>query len=55
MADGKEGQGAGGETRIVAVTGWGQAPDRERSREAGFDEHMVKPLSPEQLRRLLGD
>jgi PAS domain S-box-containing protein len=28
---------------IVAVTGWGQDEDRERSKEAGFDAHMIKP------------
>jgi CheY-like chemotaxis protein len=29
---------------LVAVTGWGQAQDRQRSTEAGFDEHLVKPV-----------
>jgi CheY-like chemotaxis protein len=29
---------------IVAMTGWGQESDRQRSREAGFDHHMVKPV-----------
>ncbi len=29
---------------IVAATGWGQEEDRRRSREAGFDHHMVKPV-----------
>jgi signal transduction histidine kinase/CheY-like chemotaxis protein len=43
----------GASLRIVAVTGWGQDSDRARSRDAGFDEHLVKPLSPAQLRRLL--
>jgi CheY-like chemotaxis protein len=28
----------------VAVTGYGQAADRARSRDAGFDEHLVKPI-----------
>jgi CheY-like chemotaxis protein len=28
---------------IVALTGWGQQKDRERTREAGFDAHLVKP------------
>ncbi|MDQ3369079.1 MAG: ATP-binding protein [Myxococcota bacterium] len=31
--------------RLVAVTGYGQASDRERSAAAGFDEHLVKPVS----------
>jgi CheY-like chemotaxis protein len=28
----------------VAQTGWGQDEDRRRSREAGFDHHLVKPV-----------
>jgi PAS domain S-box-containing protein len=32
--------------RIIAVTGWGQEADRTRSREAGFDVHLVKPVVP---------
>jgi CheY-like chemotaxis protein len=39
--------------RIVAVTGWGQESDRERSREAGFDLHLVKPLDAGVLQRAL--
>ena len=39
--------------RIIAITGWGQEADRTRSREAGFDVHLVKPVSPETLERLL--
>ncbi|HUQ28251.1 MAG TPA: ATP-binding protein [Usitatibacter sp.] len=39
-------------TRIVAVTGYGAEEDRRRSREAGFDEHVVKPLMPEKLTEL---
>jgi PAS domain S-box-containing protein len=40
--------------RIVAVTGRGDERDRQRCREAGFDEHVVKPVAPERLRALLG-
>ncbi len=40
-------------TRIVALTGWGQEADRQRTREAGFDAHLVKPVSSESLRELL--
>jgi CheY-like chemotaxis protein len=29
---------------IIAITGWGQAEDRQRSTEAGFDAHLVKPV-----------
>jgi PAS domain S-box-containing protein len=38
-------------TVVVAVTGWGQAEDRRRSLEAGFDGHMVKPAEPSALRQ----
>jgi PAS domain S-box-containing protein len=38
---------------IVALTGWGQEEDRKRSREAGFDTHMVKPVEIAALERLL--
>jgi PAS domain S-box-containing protein len=38
---------------IVALTGWGQAEDREKSRRAGFDGHLVKPVDPAALAGLL--
>ena len=38
---------------LVAVTGWGQEHDRRRSREAGFDHHVVKPLRAAALESLL--
>ncbi len=38
---------------IVAITGWGQDADRARAREAGFDHHLVKPVSVIDLLRLL--
>ncbi len=31
---------------LVALTGWGQDADRKRSRDAGFDMHLVKPVDP---------
>jgi PAS domain S-box-containing protein len=40
---------------IVAVTGWGQDTDRRRAQDAGFDFHFVKPVSDEELRRVLMD
>ncbi|WP_341406143.1 PAS domain S-box protein [Luteolibacter soli] len=44
----------GSETiHLVALTGWGQDGDRERTRAAGFDQHLVKPADPETLRRVL--
>jgi signal transduction histidine kinase len=36
----------GREAILVALTGWGQEIDRRRSREAGFDMHLVKPVDP---------
>ena len=47
--------GNGGGPRIVALTGYGQAEDRRRSQEAGFDHHLVKPVDPEALRKSLGE
>jgi PAS domain S-box-containing protein len=38
---------------LVALTGWGQEEDRRRSREAGFDKHLIKPVEPEVLHRVL--
>jgi PAS domain S-box-containing protein len=38
---------------VVALTGWGQEEDRQRSREAGFDAHLVKPVDHDHLAKLL--
>ena len=46
-------QDGGGDKVIIAVTGWGQDEDRARSREAGFDLHLTKPVDPVQLRHVL--
>jgi PAS domain S-box-containing protein len=43
----------GRQMTIVALTGWGQEKDRRESRDAGFDEHIVKPVEPDVLARLL--
>jgi PAS domain S-box-containing protein len=40
---------------IVAITGWGQEDDRRRSREAGFDQHLIKPVDFAALETLLAD
>ena len=42
------------EVRIVGLTGFGQDEDRERSRQAGIDQHLVKPIDPQFLQSLLG-
>ncbi len=40
----------GGEhLRVLSVSGWGQQADRARSRDAGFDGHLVKPVAPDTL------
>ncbi len=38
---------------LIACTGWGQQEDVERAREAGFDHHLVKPVDPDAVLRLL--
>jgi signal transduction histidine kinase len=40
-------------TRLVAVTGYGQEQDRSRSLAEGFDDHLVKPVEPQTLLRVL--
>ncbi len=45
----------GDQPLIVAMTGWGQEEDLRRSREAGFDHHLVKPLDLNTLQKLLRD
>ena len=39
--------------KLVAITGWGQAEDRRRSEDAGFDEHLTKPPDLERLKHVL--
>ena len=39
--------------RMIALTGYGQEADRHRSRNAGFDHHLVKPVNLEELRALV--
>ena len=39
--------------RLIAVTAYGQDEDRRRSHEAGFEQHLVKPVDPDDLRRAL--
>jgi CheY-like chemotaxis protein len=46
--------GPGGKAiTLIAVSGYGQAQDRQRSMEAGFDAHLVKPVSPTVLASLI--
>ncbi|HET7201901.1 MAG TPA: ATP-binding protein [Steroidobacteraceae bacterium] len=41
--------------RLIAITGWGQDADRARTREAGFDVHLVKPVDPDVLLGIIGE
>ncbi len=43
----------GKEAMLVAMTGWGRREDIQRSREAGFDHHLIKPMDPDALLSLL--
>ena len=43
----------GHNVKLVATTGWGQLEDKARAREAGFDEHMTKPVDPDEFTALL--
>jgi CheY-like chemotaxis protein len=38
---------------LAALTGWGQAGDRRRTREAGFDHHLVKPIDLASLQSVM--
>ena len=39
--------------KVIALTGWGQQQDRQRTADAGFDHHLVKPADPQALRVVL--
>jgi CheY-like chemotaxis protein len=45
--------GAGPEVKMVALTGYGLPDDQRRSREAGFDAHLVKPVDPARLAEVI--
>jgi DNA-binding response OmpR family regulator len=47
------GQAWGREMMLVALTGWGQAEDKRLTKEAGFDRHIVKPVDPVFLLKML--
>jgi PAS domain S-box-containing protein len=42
-----------GRSRLIALSGYGQPKDRQRAFEAGFDEHLLKPVDPERLQSIL--
>jgi CheY-like chemotaxis protein len=40
---------------LIAMTGYGQPSDKDLALQAGFDAHLLKPIDPEVLERLLAD
>ncbi|MBN1237994.1 MAG: response regulator [Gammaproteobacteria bacterium] len=40
-------------TLLIALSGWGQEQDRQRSREAGFSQHLVKPVELDEIEKIL--
>ena len=40
---------SGSQVRLIAMSGYGQREDRERSLQAGFEQHLVKPVDPQAL------
>jgi len=44
---------SGDQPVLVALTGWGQESDRQRSEDAGFDAHLVKPVDHDELTRVI--
>jgi CheY-like chemotaxis protein len=45
----------GKDVTLIAVTGWGQSKDRDRTLEAGFNAHLVKPIGTEELLQIIGN
>ena len=41
------------QTRLIALTGWGQEDDKRRALDAGFDCHLTKPADPDTLQAIL--
>jgi DNA-binding response OmpR family regulator len=48
-------QQGGAAMLLIALTGWGQEEDRRRTKEAGFDHHITKPVEFNVLQKLLTD
>ena len=53
VADRIRAEAWGRELMLIALTGWGQAQDKARALDAGFDHHVTKPVEPERLQTLL--
>jgi CheY-like chemotaxis protein len=43
----------GREIVLIALTGWGQEEDLRRTKEAGFDHHLTKPVAPDAIEELI--
>jgi len=43
----------GDTVRLIALTGYGQARDRARSQQAGFNAHVIKPVDPSKLAEVI--
>jgi PAS domain S-box-containing protein len=54
VAERLRGQPDFAQTRLIALSGYGQDEARQRAKEAGFDHHLVKPVEPDALVTLLG-
>ncbi len=46
-------QSWGNDPTLIAITGWGQAEDKDLSKQAGFNHHLVKPVDPDLLLKLI--
>jgi PAS domain S-box-containing protein len=53
VAENLRASATGRDALLVAITGYGRPEDSARAREAGFDAHLVKPVQPEHLARLI--
>ena len=45
----------GSEPFLVALTGWGSLDDKRRTREAGFNRHLVKPVALDALTKIIAE
>jgi CheY-like chemotaxis protein len=45
----------GRNARLIALTGWGQDQDKQAAKAAGFDEHLTKPVDPDDVERILNN
>jgi len=45
----------GNDITLVALTGWGQDDDKQKTQDAGFDLHLVKPVEPDTIRKLINE